>query len=61
MWQHYGNAVLGIAVMVATFIGLSGATMSWTFGILGLAILVLGLWGAGVTSPTSQTYEHSHA
>ncbi len=61
MWQDYVNAVLGLAVLVVAFMGLSGATLSWTLGILGLAILVIGLWGAGANSSSMTTYEQRHA
>lgn len=51
MWQEYVNAVLGLAIIVVAFLGLTGATLSWTLGILGAAILVLALWSAGTVSP----------
>jgi hypothetical protein len=60
MVRDYVNAVLGIAVLVVAFLGLTGPALSWTLGILGLAILISGLVGAG-TNSTSTTYEHRHA
>jgi predicted ferric reductase len=46
MWQHWINALLGLAVIVVPFIGLSASAFSWTLAILGIAIAVIGLWGA---------------
>ncbi len=60
MWQDYLNALLGLGVLVVAFLGLTGATLSWTLGILGLAILVLALWGAERVS-TSSEFTHRHA
>ncbi|HCR52623.1 TPA: hypothetical protein DIV48_03215 [Candidatus Kaiserbacteria bacterium] len=60
MWQDYVNALLGLCVFAVAFLGLTGATLSWTLGILGAAILVLGLWGASRTSSASE-FEHKHA
>lgn len=60
MWQDYVNAVLGLAVLVVAFLGLSGATLMWTLGILGALILILGLWGASAISSSSE-FKHSHA
>jgi membrane-bound ClpP family serine protease len=60
MWQDYVNALLGLCVLALAFLGLEGVTLSWTLGILGAAILVLGLWGALITSPSSGS-EMRHA
>jgi hypothetical protein len=60
MWQDYLNAILGLAVLVIAFVGLTGATLSWTLGILGLAILILGLWSASASSSSSD-FERRHA
>jgi hypothetical protein len=46
MWQHWINALLGLAVIVVPFIGLSASAFSWTLAILGIAVAVIGLWGA---------------
>lgn len=56
MWQQWVNAVLGLAVIAATFMGLTGATFTWTFTILGLAIAVLALWGG--MQEQSERQEH---
>ncbi|MBU6388452.1 DUF677 domain-containing protein [Patescibacteria group bacterium] len=48
MWKEYTNAVLGLCVGVVAFLGLTGTTLTWTLVVLGVAILILGLWGAGM-------------
>ncbi|NNM83721.1 hypothetical protein HKL94_00670 [Candidatus Parcubacteria bacterium] len=60
MWQDYVNAVLGLCVLVVAFLGLTGATLGWTLGILGAAILILALWSAGSVSSSSE-FRHGHA
>jgi divalent metal cation (Fe/Co/Zn/Cd) transporter len=45
MWQNYTNAVLGIAVLVVAFLGLTDTTLTWTLGILGVLIAIVGFWG----------------
>ena len=54
--------MLGLVVVVVAFLGLTGATLSWTLGVLGAAILILGLWGAGTMSGSeSEELQHKHA
>lgn len=48
MWKEYTNAVLGLCVAIVAFLTLSGSALAWMLFILGAAILVLGLWGAGM-------------
>ncbi|OGG49042.1 hypothetical protein A3G63_00630 [Candidatus Kaiserbacteria bacterium RIFCSPLOWO2_12_FULL_52_8] len=60
MWQNYVNALLGLAVIVVAFLGLEGVTLSWTLGILGAAVLILGLWSATRTSSITEL-EQRHA
>lgn len=55
MWQDLTNAILGLAVIVVAFLGLSGATLGWTLGILGAVIAVVGFWGATSISESSMT------
>lgn len=55
MWQNYVNAFLGFCLVVVAFLGLTGITLAWTLGILGAAIIVFGIWGAGVLSTESET------
>lgn len=61
MWQQYTNAVLGLCVLVAAFMSLTTTTSEWTFGILGFAIIILALWGAGSSMPSMTTEQRKHA
>ena len=47
MWQDWVNGILGLVVLVAAFMGLTGSSMVWTFAVLGVVIAVVGFWGAG--------------
>jgi hypothetical protein len=55
MWQDWTNAVLGIIVFALAFTGLDAMTLSWTLGILGAIIAVVGFWGAAETMPRSRS------
>ena len=46
MWQHWVNAILGLWVIVVSFLGMSGSGLMWTLSITGIVIAVLALWGA---------------
>jgi hypothetical protein len=46
MWQQWTNALLGLAVIAVPFLGLTGDAFMWTLSIIGIAIAVLGAWGA---------------
>jgi hypothetical protein len=46
MWQHWVNALLGLAVIAVPFLGLSVNAMTWTLAIIGIAVAALGFWGA---------------
>lgn len=62
MWKDLINAVLGLAVIGALFLGLDAATLSWTLGILGAVIAVIGVWGALSSIPEeSSSVSRSHA
>ena len=54
MWQHWTNAVLGLVVLVVAFLKLSGSTLAWTLGILGVVIAIVGLSGAASGSASSR-------
>lgn len=54
MWQNWTTAILGIIVFALAFTGLNALTLSWTLGILGAAIAVLGFWQAAESMPTSR-------
>ena len=57
MWQDWINGVLGVAVIVVAFLGLTGNELVWTLGLLGAGIAIVGFWGAGmyVNESTSAT------
>lgn len=61
MWQQYTNAVLGLCVIVAAFMSLAPTTAEWTLGVLGFAIMVLALWGAGSETATMTSAQRKHA
>ena len=45
-WQHWVNVVLGLAIIVVAFMGLTGAALMWTLIVGGALVAILGLWGA---------------
>ncbi len=50
MWQQWINGILGLWVIAIPFLGLSASAFMWTLAITGIAIAVLGFWGAGEQS-----------
>lgn len=46
MWQQWTNGVLGLGIMIVPFLGFDASQSAWTLVIGGLAIAVLGFWGA---------------
>lgn len=60
MWQQWTSAVLGLAVVLVPFFGLSAAAFTWTLVILGVAIAGLGLWGAGETNTERERGQMAH-
>ena len=64
MWKQWVNAILGLALIVVPFLGLTSTALAWTLALGGLVILVLSLWTVGEVP--SDEYErvahrHSHA
>lgn len=47
MWKDWIHAVLGLWIVLVAFLGLSGSALMLTLVVTGLAVAVLGLWGAG--------------
>ena len=45
-WQHWVNVVIGLAIIVVAFMGLTGAALMWTLVVGGALVAILGLWGA---------------
>ena len=50
MWQNWTNAVLGLVVVVISFLNVSGASL-WTLAVVGVVIVVLGVWGVDWVIP----------
>jgi len=46
MWQQWLNAIIGLWVIAVPFIGIVGDTLTWTLAVTGVAIAILGIWGA---------------
>lgn len=46
MWTQWVNLILGLAVIVVPFLGVTGASLTWTLVILGAVVAILSLWGA---------------
>jgi hypothetical protein len=49
MWQQWTNAILGLWIVAVPFIGLTTTALTWTLAITGIAIAILGFWGAQET------------
>jgi len=60
MWQDWANAILGLAVIGVAFMGLEATALTWTLGILGALIAVVGFWGAVSLGGESES-TRSHA
>lgn len=56
MWQQWSTALLGLAVIVVPFLGLSGGAFTWTLTVLGVAIAALAVWGAVAYENRYETY-----
>ena len=54
MWQNWTNAILGIAIIIIAFLGLSGATLLWSLLILGAIIMIVGFWGGASTTEATR-------
>ncbi len=65
MWKQWTNALLGAAVVVVPFLGLTGTAFAWTLVILGVAVIALSLWTTGEVSTDEYAriahQRHSHA
>ena len=46
MWQQWVNLVLGLAIIASPFVGLTGASFTWTLVVGGALVAILALWGA---------------
>lgn len=46
MWQNWFSGLLGLALIIIAFSGISGTTLVWTLAIMGGIIAIVGVWGA---------------
>jgi hypothetical protein len=60
MWQNWINAILGLWIILSTFLGMSASAMMTNLIIVGIAIAILGFWGAYETR-ASDSHKHIHA
>ncbi len=51
MWQDWINGILGLAIIGLAFMNLSGTTLAWSLGVIGVIIAALGFWAAGTAGP----------
>ncbi len=59
MWQNWLNTILGLWIVAVPFLGLTGSAFTWTLVVTGIAVAILGIWGAGQELPRgrSATFE----
>lgn len=50
MWQNWIVAILGLWVMLSSFMGMSASSMSVNLLVIGAVIAVLGFWSAYIAS-----------
>jgi len=48
-WQHWVNAILGLWVIVASYLYVPSGGGQAAMFITGLAVAILGFWGAAAT------------
>jgi hypothetical protein len=58
VWQHWVNMVLGLAIVVVAFMGLTGVALMWTLVVGGALVAILGLWGA-MSGQSSTSASHA--
>lgn len=46
MWQQWINGILGLWLIVLPFLVAAGTGVTWTLVITGVAVALLGFWGA---------------
>ena len=59
MWQHWVNAILGLWIILSSFLGMDVSTMMANLVIVGIAIAILGFWGAYDTSTSGSRQMHA--
>lgn len=46
MWQNWTTSLLGLAIIVVPFLGLSTEAFTWTLALIGIAVVAFAVWGA---------------
>ena len=46
MWQQWVNGILGLWVLISSFVGMSASGMTTNLVIVGIVVAILGFWGA---------------
>lgn len=60
MWQNWINAILGLWIILSSFLGMSAGAMMTNLVIVGAAVAALGFWAAYETGHQgSQTHMHA--
>jgi hypothetical protein len=59
MWRNTLNGVLGLAIILIAFLGLSGPALMWTLAISGILIAIVGFSGSMYGSSYDQEQRHS--
>jgi hypothetical protein len=50
MWKEWVTAILGLGVIAAPFVGLTGNAFTWSLVVMGAAVAVLSFWSATETT-----------
>jgi hypothetical protein len=61
MWQNWINAILGLWIILSSFLGMSVNAMMANLVIVGVVVAVLGFWGAYETRMEADSQRHMHA
>ena len=56
MMNHWTRGVLGIGVIVAPFLNLSGETLTWVLVFIGIAITLSSFWALLTEPRTHREY-----
>ena len=61
MWQNFVNAILGLWLILSSFLGMSANALTTNLVIVGIVVAVLGFWGAYDTRSEQDAQRHMHA
>ena len=57
MWQQWVNGILGLWVIVASYMYLSSGTARTVMLITGIIVAILGFWGGAVSPTEGRTHQ----